>query len=160
MASVADLAVVAVGRIPARRRCVGARPCCAPAGFGRLLQPLPCLHPEWVGERIEKLTAALARFRDTPRRPGRLLRRRGLVQAMIVGFYLIVAYALRLDMTFWDLAVIVPISFIVQMLPVSVNGFGVREATFAFYFTRLGLPLEAALLVSLGPDRADHAVSR
>jgi len=43
---------------------------------------------------------------------------------------------------------VVPISFIVQMLPVSMNGFGVREATFGFYFTRLGLPLESALLVS------------
>jgi len=29
-----------------------------------------------------------------------------------------------------------------------VNGFGVREATFSFYFTRLGLPLESGLLVS------------
>jgi glycosyltransferase 2 family protein len=44
--------------------------------------------------------------------------------------------------------VIVPISFVVQMLPVSMNGFGVREATFGFYFGRLGLPLESALLVS------------
>ncbi len=34
------------------------------------------------------------------------------------------------------------------MVPVSMNGFGVREATFGFYFTRLGLPLESALLVS------------
>ena len=34
------------------------------------------------------------------------------------------------------------------MLPVSMNGFGVREATFGFYFTRMGLPLESALLVS------------
>ena len=41
--------------------------------------------------------------------------------------------------------VIVPLSFVVQMLPVSVNGFGVREATFSFYFTRLGLPIESAL---------------
>ena len=31
---------------------------------------------------------------------------------------------------------------------VAVNGFGVREATFGFYFTQLGLPLESALLVS------------
>jgi hypothetical protein len=34
------------------------------------------------------------------------------------------------------------------MLPVSMNGFGIREATFGFYFSRLGLPLESALLVS------------
>ena len=50
----------------------------------------------------------------------------------------------------WDLAVIVPISFVVQMIPVSVNGLGVREATFSFYFTRLGLPIQAGMLVSLG----------
>jgi len=31
---------------------------------------------------------------------------------------------------------------------VSVNGFGVREATFGFYFTKLGLPLESALALS------------
>ena len=54
-----------------------------------------------------------------------------------------------MPITVWDLAVIVPISLVVQMLPVSVNGFGVREATFSFYFTRLGLPIESALLLSL-----------
>jgi uncharacterized integral membrane protein len=43
---------------------------------------------------------------------------------------------------------VVPISFIVQMLPVSMNGLGVREATFAFYFTRFGLPIESGVLVS------------
>ena len=63
--------------------------------------------------------------------------------------YVAVAYALRVNIGASDLAVIVPMSFIVQMLPVSVNGFGVREATFTFYFTRLGLPIESALLVSL-----------
>jgi hypothetical protein len=47
------------------------------------------------------------------------------------------------------LAVLVPVSFIVQMAPVSVNGFGVREATFSFYFASLGLPLESALVLSL-----------
>ena len=39
-------------------------------------------------------------------------------------------------------------SFIVQMAPVSVNGLGVREATFSYYFARLGLPLESALALS------------
>jgi hypothetical protein len=40
-------------------------------------------------------------------------------------------------------------SFIVQTVPVSVNGFGVREATFTFYFARVGQPMESALLLSL-----------
>ena len=123
----------------------------APAGFGRLLQPLTVFHPEWVGNRIEKLTAVLARFHDRPAALAGCFGGAIFVQATIVVFYFIVAHALHLDMTFWDLAVIVPMSFVVQMLPVSVNGFGIREATFAFYFSRIGQPLEHALLVSLVP---------
>ena len=42
-----------------------------------------------------------------------------------------------------------PLSIVVQMLPVSVNGFGLREATFSLYFSRLGLPIESAVLLSL-----------
>jgi glycosyltransferase 2 family protein len=71
------------------------------------------------------------------------------VQATMVVFYCAVSYALHLDVALSDLAVVVPVSFVVQMLPVSVNGFGVREATFSFYFTRVGQPLSSALLVSL-----------
>ena len=121
----------------------------SPAGVGRILQPLTVFHPEWVGGRIEYLTAALARFRERPGVLAACFAISVFVQAMLVVVYIAVAYALRIDVTPWDLAVIVPISFVVQMLPVSVNGFGVREATFSFYFTRIGLPIESALLVSL-----------
>jgi glycosyltransferase 2 family protein len=121
----------------------------APAGVGRLLQPLTVIHPEWVGDRIEDLTAALSRFRE---RPGAILgcfAGAVFVQGTIVLFYIAVAHALHVPVEGWDLAVIVPLSFIVQMLPVSLNGFGIREATFSFYFTRVGLPMEAAILTSL-----------
>ena len=37
-----------------------------PEGFTRILQPLRVLHPEWVGERLERLTAALSRFKESP----------------------------------------------------------------------------------------------
>ncbi len=44
------------------------------------------------------------------------------------------------------------------MLPVSVNGLGLREATFSFYFTRLGLPIESAVLLSLMGARCADAL--
>jgi glycosyltransferase 2 family protein len=121
----------------------------APAGFGRLLQPLTVFHPEWVGERIERLTGGLGRFRDRPGTLAACFVAAVFVQATMVVFYSAVAYGLHLNVSLFDLGVIVPISFVVQMLPVSVNGFGVREATFSFYFTRIGHPIEAALLLSL-----------
>jgi hypothetical protein len=43
----------------------------------------------------------------------------------------------------------VPLAGVVQMIPLSVNGFGVREATYSLYFTRIGLPIESAILLSL-----------
>ena len=75
-----------------------------------------------------------------------------------MAFYLAIARSMRIPVGFAELALVVPISFIVQMLPVSMNGFGVREATFAFYFTRFGLPLESGLLVSFVGAARDHAV--
>jgi hypothetical protein len=121
----------------------------APEGFGRLLQPLTIVHPEWVGKRIDKLTEALSRFRERPSALAGCFSGAVFVQGLMVVFYLAVVYALKIPITASELAVIVPISLVVQMLPVSVNGLGLREATFSFYFTRLGLPIESAVLLSL-----------
>jgi hypothetical protein len=121
----------------------------APEGFGRLLQPLTIVHPEWVGKRIDKLTAALSRFRERPSALAGCFSGAVFVQGLMVVFYLAVVYALKIPISASELAVIVPISLVVQMLPVSVNGLGLREATFSFYFTRLGLPIESAVLLSL-----------
>jgi uncharacterized membrane protein YbhN (UPF0104 family) len=119
-----------------------------PQGLARVLQPLRVIHPEWVDGRIERLTAALARFRESPASIGGCFLGAVVVQTLLVGFYLAIAHSMRIPVTFAELAVIVPITFVVQMLPLSMNGFGIREATFGFYFGRLGLPLESALLVS------------
>src|SRR5262245_16257013 len=75
-----------------------------PSGFGRLLRPLTVFHPEWVGERIDKLTGTLSRFRD---RPSALVGCFGgaiVVQLSIVAFYFTVTYALHMDVKFSDLA--------------------------------------------------------
>ena len=113
-----------------------------------LLRPLRALHAEWVDARLQRLTAALERFRARP--ASLVLGFLGAigVQGLLVGFYAAIAHSMNIHISVVQLAIIVPVSFIVQMLPVSINGLGVREATFGFYFTRLGLPLESALAVS------------
>ena len=119
-----------------------------PHALTRLLQPLRIVHPEWVDVRLARLAAALSRFGQAPGALAACFGGAVIVQAVLVAFYLAIAYSMRIPIGFAELAVIVPISFIVQMVPVSMNGFGVREATFGFYFTQLGLPLESALLIS------------
>ncbi|RPJ75846.1 MAG: UPF0104 family protein [Acidobacteria bacterium] len=122
----------------------------APAGVGRLLQPLTIFHREWVGDRIVRITETLGRFREHPSAILGCFGGAVVVQTVLVLFYLAVARALGIPISAWHMAVIVPVSFVVQMVPVSVNGFGVREATFSVYFSRIGLPIESAMALSLG----------
>jgi|SoiMethySBSTD1v2_1073268.scaffolds.fasta_scaffold82168_3 uncharacterized membrane protein YbhN (UPF0104 family) len=121
----------------------------APVGFSRLLQPLTVFHPEWVGSRIDTLTEILTRFRARPGTLARCFATAVFVQGTMVLYYFAVTHALHLDVALSDIAVIVPISFVVQMLPVSFGGFGVREATFSIYFSRIGQPIESAIAMSL-----------
>jgi hypothetical protein len=67
-------------------------------------------------------------------------------------FYFAVSYALHLNLSLSDLAVN-RAAVVHRAAAAGVgNGFGVREATFSFYFTRVGQPLESALLISLVPQ--------
>jgi len=119
-----------------------------PHAIIRLVEPLRAVHPTWIDERLARLIAALARFGRAPGALFGCFAGAVLVQAVLVGFYAAIAQSMQIPVGSAELAVIVPITLIVQMAPLSMNGFGVREATFGFYFTRLGLPLESALLVS------------
>ena len=120
-----------------------------PHGVGFLLRPLKALHQEWVGERIERLTTALSRFRAAPRALINCFVGAVAVQALIVAFYAAIAHALAIPVPVAHLAILIPLSFIVQMLPVSVNGLGIREQTFTSYFKALHLPAASALALSL-----------
>ena len=99
----------------------------------RLLGPLRFLHIDWIDERLERLTMTLTRFRETPAALAGCFAGAIIVQLVLVAFYVAIAHSMRIPISFAELALIVPISFIVQMLPISMNGFGVREATFGFY---------------------------
>lgn len=121
----------------------------SPSTAARLFHPMRRLHREWVDERLDRLTGALTRFGNQPAALINGFVGAVVVQLALVGFYAAIAHSLHVPISWFHLAVIVPISFLVQMLPLSVNGLGVREATFSYYFLRLRLPIESALVLSL-----------
>jgi uncharacterized protein (TIRG00374 family) len=120
-----------------------------PRGVAHLLRPLQSVHQEWVGERIERLTTALIRFRGAPATLGLCFLSAIAVQALLTGFYAAIVKALAIPIPLAHLAILIPLTSIVQMVPISMNGFGVREGTFGFYFAKLHLPLGSALALSL-----------
>jgi glycosyltransferase 2 family protein len=54
-----------------------------------------------------------------------------------------------IDIPLLELLVIITLISVITMLPVSLNGLGVREASYVFFFNELGVPEEIALSVSL-----------
>jgi uncharacterized protein (TIRG00374 family) len=113
-----------------------------------LLAPLRLFHQEWVELRITRLMHSLEKFAQAPMALLQCFGGSLAVQGVLIGFYAALAHAMHIPMPAVHLAVLIPMSFIVQMLPLSVNGFGVRESIFAFYFSGLGLPRESAIALS------------
>jgi uncharacterized membrane protein YbhN (UPF0104 family) len=121
----------------------------APQLVSALLSPVRAVNRPWLTERVRRIEDAVSRFRAAP---GALLAAFGgavAVQVTIVAFYLLTARGLAIPLPVLLGAVLIPVSLAMQMLPVSINGFGVREAVFAFFFVRFGLPSDAAVALSL-----------
>jgi len=122
----------------------------APHVLARLGAPLARLGGDWARERSLRLVGALERF---GRRPSAIVTTSAaavLVQALLVLFFLLTARSFDVPLPPLTAAFVVPVSLAAQMVPVSINGLGVRESVFAFFFAHLGLGLDAALTLSLG----------
>ncbi len=113
------------------------------------LRPLRWGGHAWVNERITTLQHTLSRFRERPSALAGALLGAVLVQGVIVAFYALTARSLSIPLPLVMAGVLVPVALVIQMAPVSINGFGVREAVFSFFFVRFGLGVEAAVAVSL-----------
>ena len=120
-----------------------------PQLVGHALMPVRALNKPWLTERAQQLEEAVIRFRNAPSALAGAFGGALVVQITIVAFYLLTAEGLSVPLPIFLGAVLIPVSLVVQMAPVSINGFGVREAVFAFFFRRFGLPTDAAVALSL-----------
>jgi glycosyltransferase 2 family protein len=59
------------------------------------------------------------------------------------------AIALRLDVPFYFFCLVVPLISMISMLPVAINGFGLRENAFVMVFSTVHVPSASALLLAL-----------
>jgi uncharacterized protein (TIRG00374 family) len=120
-----------------------------PDFVGHLLAPVRALNRPWLTERAQRLEEAVMRFGKAPSVLAGAFGAALVVQISIVAFYLLTAKGLSVPLPMLLGAVLIPVSLAVQMAPISINGFGVREAVFAFFFRRFGLPPDAAVALSL-----------
>ena len=70
-------------------------------------------------------------------------------QFVVIGVVFLCARALSLSIPFTAVAVFVPLVSLAGMVPVSVNGLGVREALYILLFGRIGISAELAVSLAL-----------
>jgi uncharacterized protein (TIRG00374 family) len=120
-----------------------------PGTAGRIMELSRLARLRWVRERFETVQSAVRAYRQ---RVGVIWLAGGAslaVQTLSVLYYLAVARALGIPLAAAAAFLMVPLCSLLQTLPVSFNGWGLREGLFALYFSQLGLPRASALAFSL-----------
>ncbi|WP_299819349.1 lysylphosphatidylglycerol synthase transmembrane domain-containing protein [uncultured Jannaschia sp.] len=109
------------------------------AGLARL--------PAMVRGRVAKIAEALVTYRDARGVLAQALALSFVLQLTVITFYWSIGRALGLPVDYASFFVIAPVAIFVMMLPISINGIGVREGVFVFLLGQWGVaPAEAVAL--------------
>lgn len=104
--------------------------------------------PRWANFFV-KMLGSFNAYRNDRKKLVLILGIAFLFQFLIVVINKFYTLALGMDIPFRQLLVIIPLIYMTEALPISINGFGVRESAFAFFFTLIGMTGEEGLAVSL-----------
>jgi uncharacterized membrane protein YbhN (UPF0104 family) len=68
-----------------------------------------------------------------------------LLQLNVILHFIIIAQAMGMDVPIVAMFVIIPVATVVMMLPVSINGIGLREAVFVMFFGLFGITSDQSI---------------
>jgi glycosyltransferase 2 family protein len=100
-------------------------------------------------KKAAKILLSFRNYRRNPRAMLLILLLSFLFQFNIVVINKVYTEALGLNVDFGILLIIIPLIYLTEVLPISINGLGVRESAFAFFFVQIGLTVGDALAVSV-----------
>jgi uncharacterized protein (TIRG00374 family) len=103
----------------------------------------------WAQGKFEVVQSAVNVYREELAAVWAALLGSIALQALVVYYYFNIAKALRIPLPLSACFLMVPLCSLVQALPISFNGWGVRESVFIVYFAQVGLPRESAMAFSL-----------
>ncbi len=72
-----------------------------------------------------------------------------LLQLNVILYYFLIGQALHLPVGLLDYFIFIPIVHLIQNIPITINGFGLREGAYVQIFRFYGMPAEAAWSFSI-----------
>jgi uncharacterized protein (TIRG00374 family) len=103
----------------------------------------------WARDRFETVQAAVHVYRQELGAVWRAFAASLALQTMVVWYYYLIARALHIELALSACFLMVPLCTLVQTVPLSFNGWGIREGVFVHYFRQVGLPGDHAIAFSL-----------
>jgi glycosyltransferase 2 family protein len=103
----------------------------------------------WAQERFETVQEAVHVYREEVGVVWTAFAGSVALQSLLVLYYFSIAHALRIQVPLGACFLMVPLCGLIQSVPISFNGWGLRESVFVLYFAQLGLPSDHALAFSL-----------
>jgi len=103
----------------------------------------------WLLEQFEVAQGAVHSYRARVKTVVLALAASLALQALAVWYYISIARALRIPLPVSAAFLMVPLCTLLQAVPISFNGWGLREGLFTVYFAQVGLPRESALAFSI-----------
>jgi glycosyltransferase 2 family protein len=103
----------------------------------------------WAQERFETVQEAVHVYREEVGAVWAAFGASVALQALIVLYFFCIGNALRITVPLGACFLMVPLCSLIQSIPISFNGWGLRESVFVLYFGQLGLPADHALAFSL-----------
>jgi glycosyltransferase 2 family protein len=120
-----------------------------PGTAGQLMTRSGLIRFEWPREMFEGVQQAVHVYREQMGTLFLALVASAALQSLVVWYYYAVAHALRIPLDLSACFMMVPLCTLVQTVPISFNGWGVRESLFVVYFGQVGLSRDSALVFSL-----------
>jgi uncharacterized protein (TIRG00374 family) len=115
----------------------------------RVVSALGVARLPWALKRFETVQAAVHVYRAQMPAVWKAFLGSVALQAIVVYYYYTVARSLQIPLPLSACFLMVPLCTLVQTVPVSFNGWGIRESVFILYFGQVGLDRESALAFSL-----------
>lgn len=103
----------------------------------------------WARERFEVVQEAVHEYRRNFRAVLAAFLASLMLQTLFICYYFAIARSLRIPLSLTACFLMVPLCALVQTIPISFNGWGIRESVFVLYFSQVGLARESALAFSL-----------
>ena len=103
----------------------------------------------WLYGKFESAQGAVNAFRARKTALVEAFTLSVVLQLLGITYFYMVAQALRIPLSFGVCLLMVPLCSLIQAIPISFNGWGLREGVYVVYFSQVGLPRESALAFSI-----------